>query len=463
MEKITKIKTIELLKIIALYYIAKDYNLFPYAISLSLYYIFTACFSNLNLPHIKEEQNKKSTIKLLILSTLVISLIFLILSLLLSDIMNTLINTEDMFLIFLFMGLSIVATPLINIYSEYLTIIKHKAAKIFASTYYLIEFILYIFIIILFFKILKFPNNIAISFLYLPKIITIILMSILCFLILKKKSFLEKNSPTSNNYQVVKKILTKNFQKSFIKIITNTYLYISIITVYLVLTTRYNYNEIQISTLIPTVYLYLNSIINYYLTLTTSINNPSKDILYNLYYTFKIMLPLAIIGSIISPMICQIIFNNANISIYLSPLLFLALFQKMFDISSQKITNKKYLNISLIVGLITKIIITIPLINAIYRMGYNLIYGDILSTILSFIISTIINYLYIKNKYQLKERYLGKILTIVYENILLSITLIITEFIFPLNNMNYLKALIYLPIYLTVSILFIKIKNKKRG
>ncbi len=465
MEKTIKIKTIEFFEIIFLYYITKNYNLFPFTISLSLYYIFKSCFANLKLSNIKEEYLcNKSNMKLVILLLLVISFCFLILSILLSDVMNTILDTNDMFLVFLFMGLSISSEPLINIYSEYLMIMKHKSANTLYNSYYILELVLYIIISFFSFKILKLPNNIAISLLYLPKIISIILISILWYFILKNKKELVIPKEKSYNYQVVKKIFKKNIHKSFIKIINYSYLYISIVLVYLVLTTRYNYNKTEIYTLIPIVYLYLKHLVNYYLMiLNNNLSILGKNISYNLYSTLKLMLPLTIIGSIVSPIICQILFNNPNISLYLSPLLFLAIFEEMYLISYDGIYNKKIVNISLIIGIFSKIIITIPLINAFYRMGYNLIYGDILSTSLSLFISIGINYLYSKNKYHFEEKYLGKILSIFYENILLSIVLIITQFIIPLHNLNYLKSLVYLPVYLAISILFIKIKNEKRG
>ena len=50
-----------------------------------------------------------------------------------------------------------------------------------------------------------------------------------------------------------------------------------------------------------------------------------------------------------------------------------------------------------------------------------------------------------------------------YDNIILCIILIILEFIVPIDTNNYFKSVGLMILYLIVSIMFIKIKNEKRG
>ena len=52
---------------------------------------------------------------------------------------------------------------------------------------------------------------------------------------------------------------------------------------------------------------------------------------------------------------------------------------------------------------------------------------------------------------------------IIYDNIILCIILIILEFIVPIDTNNYFKSVGLMILYLIVSIMFIKIKNEKRG
>ena len=175
------------------------------------------------------------------------------------------------------------------------------------------------------------------------------------------------------------------------------------------------------------------------------------------------ILTITIIFGIISPLTCKLVFNDPSKSIYLIMVNILSIFILLYDITYENIKNKTVIYISLAVGLILKIVLIIPLINSFYRMGYNLVYGDITSTIIAMFISTIINYIYLKNKEKNKINYFDKILDIVYDNILLCIILILVEFIVPIDTSSYIKSLGLIIIYITISITYIKIKNKKRG
>ena len=138
----------------------------------------------------------------------------------------------------------------------------------------------------------------------------------------------------------------------------------------------------------------------------------------------------------------------------------MSIFVILYNTTASNIKTKKIINISLFIGLICKIITTIPLINAFYRMGYNLIYGDISSTILSMLITIIINYMASNNKSLIKDKYLDKILNTLYENIILAIILIVLEFIIPIDTTSYIKSLLLIIPYILVSISFFRVKDK---
>ena len=141
---------------------------------------------------------------------------------------------------------------------------------------------------------------------------------------------------------------------------------------------------------------------------------------------------------------------------------FLLIFITMYDITFEYNINKTVSIISLLSGLIVKIIITIPLINAFYRMGYNLVYGDILSTAISLTITIIINYTYLLSKFGLKKKkgYFNQLLNTLYENIILCIILIITEFIIPIKTESYIKSIFLMILYIIISYLFFCVKNR---
>lgn len=276
--------------------------------------------------------------------------------------------------------------------------------------------------------------------------------------------------PTSksnlNIHKEIKKILTNNNYISIINIVEKSYYYLSIIILYFVLSTRYNYATDKVSRIIIFVYFYGLYIIKYLVDIVLYLVNKicsKRDCFERLYYTFKMFLPLSIILGIISPLVCKVLFNSPDMAIYLVMLNFLGLNLALCQVIINSNNNKKILYISLLLSLFFKILLSIPLINAFYRMGYNLVYGDIVSSIIGFIIIIVINYVYLNYKNKKPVNYLMKIMDIIYDNIILCIILIILEFIVPIDTNNYFKSVGLMILYLIVSIMFIKIKNEKRG
>lgn len=465
-------KILKLLLIILLYNIVGTTSIFPFVLSLSLYNIFSSCFSSLSFKksfdEYKDNYSKFKFLKISLLSVCTLGAIFLILSLLINDISSHILKLSDMFPVFFMMGVSLLHLPFINIITDYLNSTKRiKKSKILNNLKISLESILLIIISILSFKFLKLSIPWTNALLYLPKILTILVIIIIFFIIIRKDRYSPIKNDISinknNYYQELKKVLTNSYYKSIINIVKNSYYYISIIFIYLILSTRYYYAINLIEEDITFVYFYflflinyLIEIINYSLKKLIKPNNIT-DYLYNIV---KIMLPIAIILSVISPLVCKIIFNNPDKSVYLTMLNFMAITIALYNITIDNVKSKKILHISLLIGLLSKVIITIPLINAFYRMGYNLIYGDITSSIISMTISIVIGYIPAKNKSPKGAKYLDKILNILYENIILTIILIILEFIVPLDTTSYLKSLLLIMLYLSISYGFFKIKKK---
>ena len=452
------LKTLKLLSIIILYYIIGKNNIFPYILSLSLYNIFISCFNHISiqdsLKKLNFQKSKSKLFKLMLLVISIISIIFLLLSILISDLLSVLLSINNITLLFVFMGLSIITKPLINLLSEYY---ENKRIKVI---YDILDNILLLLISLFIFRIFKINKTNILSLLYLSKILSAIFIIVILYLIRRPK---KQNTEDNINYKKeIKLVLKNNNQKSIIEIVKHTYYYISIILIYLILSTRYNYDVSELGSIITFIYFYSLKIIEYLIYLAKLITKDSTNIITEkIYRTFKMMLTITIIFGIISPLTCKIIFNNPSYSIYLTMVNFLAIFILLYDITYENIKNNKIIYISLLTGIISKIIITIPLINSFYRMGYNLVYGDILSTIIAMFISIIINYIYLKTINKSKVNYFEKILDILYDNILLCIILLLVQFIIPIDTRNYLKSCGLIIIYIILSITFIKIKNKK--
>lgn len=465
------IETIKLFTLIILYYIVGSKSIFLYVLSLSLYNIFTSCFNHITLSNTLKKlssiQNKQKMYQYTLLTISIISLLFLLLGICISDIINILLNINNILPVFIMMGLSIITKPLVKLTTEYIESINYnKKYSIFENIYYILDNLLLLIVAIFTFRVFKVNINVAVSLLYLSKIISAIIVIVLLYLTNNQKHKLNQPIEKINYQKEIKKILVKDSYKSLTSIIKNCYYYISIIILYLVLSTRYEYATALIEKNISFIYLYAMGIINYIIYIIDSFNKTLPNnisINSKIYNNFKIMLPLTIIFSVISPLSCKIIFNNPNYSIYLSMVNFMAIFILLYDLTYENIINKKIMHITLFSGIITKALLIIPLINSFYRMGYNLVYGDIISTIIGMFLSVIINYIYLKKVNKTKENYFEKVLDILYNNILLTIILILLQFIIQVDPESYFKSIGISIIYIVISIAFLSLKKKRRG
>lgn len=464
--------TLNLIWFIILYYIVGSKSIFLYVLSMSLYTIFASCFNHISLKEsyrkIITTKSKEKIFKYLLLIITVISFLFLLLSILISDLTSIFLKINNTLPIFILMGITIINKPLIRLLAEYLESVKsnHKYLSLI-TIYEIIEKILLLIFALFSFRIFKLNIISSISLMYFSKTVSLLIM---IYFIYRTRNIGKKNYTLGEDKikykKEIKKILTNNSHKSMIDMVKNSYYYISIIVLYIILSTRYHYQIDDIEKIITFIYFYAFGIINYLVYLAKSVTEKlPKDILVTdkLYQSFQMMLTIAIIFGIISPLTCKVIFNDPSKSIYLTMINFLAIFILLYDTTYENIKNKKMIYISLFIGLIIKIILIVPLINSFYRMGYSLIYGDILSTAIAMFISIIINYIYLRNINKKSDNYFEKILNILYENIILTIILIVVQFIIPMDTKHYFKSLGLIIIYLTISIAFIIIKNKKRG
>lgn len=464
----TIIKLLKVLSLIILYYISSKTSMFIYLTTLVLYNIYTSSFKHIKLKEkLKKIDNNNQKINLLkytSISICIITLIFMLLSLLISESINIFLNINKTLLPFLVMSICVITNPIINLIIEYLeSINKTKIATRLYYTYHLIELILFLLISVITLVFTKLPIHIISMLLYIPKIISFICVSLIFYLIILKNQLKEDKEETKIEYiKEVKNILKNNIHNSMISVCKHGFFYISIIVLYLVLSTRYSYDINEIENDIVFIYLYGINVINLTIEITLKyIEEKNNNIIMQIIEVFKYLFTNAIIITITAPLICKLIFNQSSNSIYIAMLGFLSIFIALFKKTFKHIKNKKIVYISLLVGIFSKMILIVPLINSFYRMGYNLIYGDIASTIISMFLSITINYIYLQNKYK-KEKILEKILTTLYENMILCILLIITQFIIPIKTENYIITLLIFLVYITISLMFFKMK-KKRG
>ena len=142
--------------------------------------------------------------------------------------------------------------------------------------------------------------------------------------------------------------------------------------------------------------------------------------------------------------------------------MFLGIIVSIYKESYKYIKNNKLIYISLIIGIAVKLLLLIPFVDAVYRMGFDLIYGDVFTTIIGMTISIIINYTYIKNKYRLEnEGYIDKYIKVIYQNIILFLILILLAFILPIKNDNKLLSILVILVYTFLTFIYIKLQKRK--
>ena len=469
-------KTIKLLTIILLYYIVGSKNLFLYVLSLSLYEVLTAFFHHLSfkerLNEISNDALKYKLYKLTIIGIVSISMVYLILSIIISDVINILLNIKNILLVFIFMGFTTVVSPLVKTTAEYYENLNNnpKYQKII-KLYYLFDNLLLLIIGLFVFRVFNIKDSIATSLLYLSKIISGGLMITFMLLFNKGKNIRETHNEKISYYHEIKRVFTSNDHKKIIEIIKRSYYYISIIILYLILSSRYGYKDDEIAKIITFVYFYAINIMEYLVYIVKFINkslptrlNPANRI----YSNFKIMLSLVIFFAIISPITCKLLFYDASYAVYLAMINILAIFVLLYDITYEIVKNKKVIYLSLIAGLISKLILVIPLIDSFYRIGYNLVYGDIISTSIGMFLSIVVNYIYIVNTTHNEGKYFDKVLKILFDNIVFCIILVLIQFVIPMKTDNYFRTLGLLWLYLVFIFIILKIKSiklkmKKRG
>lgn len=463
-DKYLNIEFIRLIILILFYHIIKDVNIFIYLLTCSLYNIFLSCFAHISIKEIldgKDNNYKKKLVKYLIVYIIIICMFFVLLSIFIGDLVGTLLNIQYTFLPYFIMGLSLIVEIFLKILLVYMESLgKHRISNNLYYLYYILEAIMLLTISLLCFKINKVPSYIGVSLLYLSKFISFI---VILFIIFKLIDFKDnnKNNNNLNIFKDLKIIISKNNYKSLIMVVKNSYFYISIIVLYVVLSSRYSYDVSILESDITFIYLFGLTIINFIKEFLKSFLNKQTNIIKNIYLALDIGLVFAIIMGITSPLICKILFFTSDNSIYLTMLCILLIFILLYDITFEYIKNKKVIYISLFIGILFKILLVIPFINSFYRMGYNLVYGDIISTILGMSLSILVNYIYIKLN-NLNEKILDKILKILYDSMILCIILIIMQFIVPIKTDSYFKSIFILLFYIVISLFYLNFRYKER-
>lgn len=430
-----------LLSIIILNLTINSTDLFYLLIVITLYLMFISSFK-----HLKYTKKSSNQILSIIIWIILINIVYFAITYIICSIFFTQIKP-----IFISMALSIFILPSIRIILNYLSNLGlKKKCRIIKLMFYSTNIITIISLLVLY-HFINLDINIFGTVLFLSNFIPIILT-----FIYQRKIF--KNNQI--NLKEVKPIFYRNIKSSILVLSNLAYYYLSLIFLYFSFTHKYLYDNSMVSTLLIDVYLchYFIIIIFSYIFYPKENNNININ-----NFCIKIvrkMLPLTIFISILSGPILMLLFGNNTNAYILTLLIFESIFLVIYNACMQIIIDKKKFSLILSIGIIIKCLISIPLINSLYRMGYSMIYGDIISTMLSLLVPILIVIVYYNNVNKIKfDDYFNDIINIIYENIILCLILILLQLILPLTVQTRLLAFLVIIVYAIVYLVFIYIKK----
>lgn len=480
MKKIINIFSFILL--IILYYFTKNTNMFLLTISFSMYLLYSSIFSRTTIKNItKELYDKKyyySALKIFEYSIIVVLIITLLLSFI-SYLIGILINIKGFTIVSISMCIYLFTTIIIRLEEEYLSFGKYKKiSKYLEKIYNSTNLFLILITLILLYKVFNLNNYINISILYLVSIIPFIIINILLYIfIFSKNKYIKKGEENKINcLKETKKVLITNKLYTLFNVIQSSYIYFTLIILYYVLTNKYNYNYDKTGVYITNIYFYgiifiyfiyliiKNFYIDKFNIMISKIKNKEEYNIYNfINKIINIISKIVILLIILSKPLNNLLFNGSNINIILnvSYILFIYIIYIMV-ININMICNKeKNIILILIIGLLTTLIINVPMIDSFYRMGYDLISASVFSICLGLIVSIIIGIILINNKLKISllDNF-NDVLNIIYENIIYSLVLVIFTFIVKVNINSITTSILVIIFYIFITIMFYIIKKK---
>ena len=457
-KKINIIYLLFMLFLILLNYTTKSSNILTLVLSFSLSILLYNIFSELNIKSTLEKYKNKY--KIYKITIIFISLLFIVFSAL-SFLIGSVMSIKGLNIINVLGVLFTLTIIIIKITSTYLEYTKYKKLgnKLF-NIYLLLLLLTTAITSILLYQVFKLNDYIKVLLLYSVNIIIFIIIMLLLYIFILRKNNI-KVREKYNYKEIIRSILDINKSITIYNLIKEGYIYTSIIILYYTLINKYNYSYENTSIIIVNVYFYgiyfikyISYILNKQLEVTST--NFSSQIIKVSNY----LITITILLMIISGPICKILFSNNNFLFDLVVLIFFyTLYNYVMDISI-KVTSSKINKISLLSGLIIKLVFEIPLINASYRMGSSLYFGSILSIIIGMTTSTIISIIFINKKLKISIlNNFSNILNIIYENIILCLILVLLTLIVKVENTSIIGSILVIIFYTFITILFYIIKK----
>ena len=164
------------------------------------------------------------------------------------------------------------------------------------------------------------------------------------------------------------------------------------------------------------------------------------------------------------------IYGPSVLSYYIFVGLFIGLFTSLI-IMIQTLKDKRVLLISLVTGVIIKILLNTYLLKAFYSNGFSPYYGVITASIIGYIVSSIICLVVLKRKYKINfEEIVNNFINIMCSSFIMVLVLFICKLFIPITSTNRIMNLVIILIYTIIGAIvyfvfnhFSKLTNKVFG
>ena len=181
-----------------------------------------------------------------------------------------------------------------------------------------------------------------------------------------------------------------------------------------------------------------------------------------------LMIPMIAGLSFLSSPVWTVFYGNNELGIQVFTFsIFTALFSGLYtnvNVIMQSVNRYKIVYISIISGIVSKIILNIPLMILFNNLNLPAYYGAITATILGYFISTIISLIDLKKNFKIKYDKVIKILSSsLIATLIMIIVLNLLKIIIPINNLGRISSILVIILYAIIGSIiygFIILKNK---
>ena len=306
---------------------------------------------------------------------------------------------------------------------------------------------------------------------------------------LKNRSkFKDKNNTYSNsrvtNKEIINMIIIYAIPFIMIDIIKSLYDLVDMSTIVKSLVTYANYNTMEAESIMSIISTWGKKFNMIVISVTTGIimslipslssaitKKDKSDINKKINDSFSLLLLLALPMSagisILSYPIWNLFYGSGSGSVVLSYFVFTSIFISLFTLSVtiiQLFKEYKILLISMLIGLVFKILLNVNLIDSFFKAGLPPVYGAITASIIGYLVTFIICIAFLYRKYNIRfDRVVNNFMDIFIDTLLMStILLLLTRFI-PVISDSRMSSFLIILLYTTIGIIVYGIYAFKRG